>query len=78
MLGLFGSSGHSPAIEARLRTIERKLDAIMASLGITLDEAPDDDLRELVRAGRKIEAIKLYRERTNCGLKEAKDYVDGL
>lgn len=78
MLSLFGSSGSSPATDARLRAIEKKLDAIMASLGITLDEAPDDDLRELVRAGRKIEAIKLYRERTKCGLKEAKDHVDGL
>ena len=28
--------------------------------------------------GRKIEAIKLYREATGVGLKEAKDAVDGI
>ena len=28
--------------------------------------------------GRKIEAIKLYREATGVGLKEAKDAVDGM
>ena len=32
----------------------------------------------LLRAGRKIEAIKSLRERTGLGLKEAKDAVDAL
>jgi hypothetical protein len=31
----------------------------------------------LVRQGRKIQAIKMYRELTGVGLKEAKDFVDG-
>jgi len=35
-------------------------------------------LRELLFAGRKIEAIKLYREMTGLGLKEAKEAVEGL
>ena len=33
---------------------------------------------ELMKTGRKIEAIKLYREQTGVGLKEAKDYVESL
>ncbi len=33
---------------------------------------------ELVRQGRKIDAIKLYRDTFGVGLKEAKDIVDGL
>ena len=33
---------------------------------------------ELARSGKKIQAIKLYRELTNLGLKEAKHVVDGL
>jgi ribosomal protein L7/L12 len=37
-----------------------------------------DEIRELVRSGRKIEAIKIYRERTGAGLKEAKDAVDAI
>jgi ribosomal protein L7/L12 len=32
----------------------------------------------LLEAGRKIEAIKVYRERTGVGLKEAKDAVEAL
>lgn len=41
----------------------------------------DDDgerIRAAIFAGRKIEAIKLYRECTGLGLKEAKDFVELL
>ncbi|HEX4145257.1 MAG TPA: ribosomal protein L7/L12 [Pirellulales bacterium] len=33
---------------------------------------------ELIRAGQKLAAIKLYREGTSLGLKEAKDAVEAL
>ena len=32
----------------------------------------------LLRAGQKIEAIRVYKEATKCGLKEAKDAVDAI
>ena len=35
-------------------------------------------IAELIRQGKKIEAIKLLRETTGIGLKEAKDEVDRL
>jgi ribosomal protein L7/L12 len=35
-------------------------------------------LHELLRRGSKIEAVKIYRETTGLGLKEAKDFVDSL
>lgn len=38
----------------------------------------DDRVRRLVDEGKKIEAIKLYREMTGLGLKEAKDAVEGI
>jgi len=43
----------------------------------------DRRIEESLRAGRKIEAIKLYRKHKNdngvdCSLKEAKDYIDKL
>lgn len=37
-----------------------------------------DDVKSLLRQGRKIEAIKLMREMTGSGLKDAKDVVDAL
>jgi Ribosomal protein L7/L12 C-terminal domain len=36
----------------------------------------DADIIEMVKNGRKIDAIKLIRERRNLGLKESKDLVD--
>ena len=35
-------------------------------------------VEDLVRQGRKIEAIKQYRERTGVGLKEAKEAIDSI
>lgn len=38
----------------------------------------DDDVLELMRNQKKIDAIKVYRERYHVGLKEAKDAVEAL
>ena len=50
--------------------------------GSTLSAAglfqPDAELQQRIQAGEKIAAIKLVRERTHLGLKEAKDYVEAL
>lgn len=40
--------------------------------------ATDTELKELLIAKKKIDAIKLLRERQGLGLKEAKDYVERL
>jgi ribosomal protein L7/L12 len=37
-----------------------------------------DEIRTLLERGRKIEAIKLYREQTGAGLKEAKEAVETI
>ena len=47
-----------------------------ANVGIDLQLGRD--LEALLSAGRKIEAIKLVRERTGWGLKEAKEAVENL
>jgi large subunit ribosomal protein L7/L12 len=52
-----------------------------AELPGALDAAPQPDvdpLMALVRSGKKIEAIKIYRQRMGVGLKEAKDAVEAL
>ena len=38
----------------------------------------NEDFIYLLRKGQKINAIKEYRNQTNCSLKEAKDYVENL
>ena len=38
----------------------------------------EEQVLDLCRQGKKLEAIKLYRDATDKGLKESKDYVDHL
>jgi ribosomal protein L7/L12 len=44
----------------------------------TVDESFERELIGLLQHDQKIEAIKLYRERTGVGLKEAKDAVEAI
>ncbi|MDH6125774.1 ribosomal protein L7/L12 [Kitasatospora sp. GP82] len=68
-------------LEQRLIAIESKLDTILTHLGIT-HPLPETDPRRMpevmkfVHAGKKIQAIKVYRERTGLGLKTAKEAID--
>lgn len=45
---------------------------------ITLDPEALEQVMQLLRSGNKIEAIKLVREKSGSGLKEAKDFVESL
>ncbi len=76
-MGLFGSNDTTD-VSNRLRSIERKLDIILKNLGIAEPAGDMEPIRDLVRQNRKIEAIKLYRERTGVGLAEAKAVIDGM
>jgi len=39
------------------------------------DAALEAEIRQIARAGNYIQAIKVYKERTGCGLREARDGV---
>lgn len=70
-----------PSDKARLRRLEWKLDIIIRHLGI---EYPDprtagglsSEVQKLADEENKIQAIKVHREQTGLGLKEAKDAVE--
>ena len=65
---------------AELSRLEAKIDLLLEHAGIAFDPykkvAPE--IADAVRAGRKIEAIKLHRNATGVGLRDAKEYVEGL
>lgn len=58
-------------------TSQSKLPA-QSPMSLDLSRAPIGELRALLMAGRKIEAIKRLRAETGIGLKEAKDAVDSM
>jgi ribosomal L7/L12-like protein len=61
-----------------LGRLDRKVDLILKHLGIDPNQEVNLEIMELMKAGQKIQAIKLYRQQTGAGLKEAKDYVESL
>lgn len=74
-MGWFTQSNDA-SLAVTLARLERKIDALMASLGVEAAKDKMDDIRALAAAGQKIEAIKLYRERTGAGLADAKAAVE--
>jgi ribosomal protein L7/L12 len=74
---ILSARNSSPVANGNSR-LERKVDLIRSHLGIDPNQGVNEKIVELMKAGRKIEAIKLYREQTGVGLKEAKDYVESL
>ncbi len=75
LLSMFRNSSSVANGNSRL---ERKVDLILKHLGIDPNQGVDEKIMELMKAGQKIEAIKIYREQTGVGLKQAKDYVESL
>ncbi|WP_413806435.1 ribosomal protein L7/L12 [Streptomyces sp. OE57] len=65
-------------IQRRADRIERKLDLILGHLDIQVAEPGLERVAALVREGKKIEAIKVYRQLTDADLKEAKDAVERM
>ncbi|AXB43409.1 ribosomal protein L7/L12 [Amycolatopsis albispora] len=77
-LGFTATDARADRLDRRLARIEEKLDALMAHQGIELPEPEFDDVRALLDEGKKIQAIKVYRERTGAGLREAKEAVERM
>ena len=65
---------------ARLTQLDAKLDALLKHAGVAFDpyDQVPPQVADAVRRGEKIEAIKLYREATGTGLKDAKEIVEAI
>lgn len=67
------------AIAARGARLERRVDLLIRAAGLNLVDHVNlsDRVKEIAQdPSRKIEAIRVYREETGCGLAEAKDAVE--
>lgn len=73
-------------LQAHARGLENLVDELAARAGVSdaellrlrsqLGPQIPEESRRLVAEGKPIQAIKVYRERTGAGLKEAKDAID--
>ena len=81
LLGLASSANsrrEQARTAARLTTIDRKLDAVIAHLGIQVREPEFPEVVRLIAADQRIAAVKAYRDATGASLLEAKNAVDRL
>jgi ribosomal protein L7/L12 len=68
----------------RLRTLEAQVAHLYRHLGVDPADVPpqptdlDPEVVQLINSGKKIHAIKLHRERTGLGLKEAHDAIEAF
>ena len=64
----------------RLARLDAKVDALLKAAGVEFDPFRDvpPDVREALERGETILAVKRFRQATGAGLKEAKEFVDGV
>jgi ribosomal protein L7/L12 len=71
-------------LRERVRLLEAQVAHLYGHLGVDPSAVPppstelDPDVVQLINSGKKINAIKLYRERTGLGLKEAHDAIEAF
>ncbi|MCE7010374.1 hypothetical protein LWC34_47360 [Kibdelosporangium philippinense] len=65
-------------LDRRLARVEQKLDAIAAGVGVELPEPELGHVKALLAEGKKIQAVRAYREATGADLKEAAQAIDQL
>lgn len=76
-----GSAARITALSYRLRRLERCVEAVALHLGVALPPEPVEGspaVRQLVREGKQIKAIKLHRDETGLGLADAKAAVERI
>ena len=79
--GTAASRLFQPSDSTRLRRLEAKLNLILEHLGLEYKDPATQGLSPEVKtladdSARKIAAIRLHREQTGLGLKEAKEAVE--
>ncbi|GFZ29865.1 DNA-binding protein [Clostridium zeae] len=60
-----------------VRRTNELLTKIAKHIGVP-ETSIDDEIQSLIVEGKKIKAIKIYRQATGAGLKEAKEHIDLL
>lgn len=76
-----GSQAEIERLKKRVEALEIRMDNMMRMAGhdIPKPEAKSsDEVMECLSAGRKIEAIKIYRRETGASLKDAKEFIESL
>ncbi|MCX4645690.1 ribosomal protein L7/L12 [Streptomyces sp. NPDC058293] len=78
LVSIGGIESRIKRTDRRISRVEHKIDLILDHLGLCEVDPELEQVATHLRNGKKIQAIKVYREITGAGLKEAKDAVDRM
>ncbi|ACJ30664.1 hypothetical protein swp_3994 [Shewanella piezotolerans WP3] len=80
ILGLVFYFFHIQNTDRKLKIIENKIDTLLENNGIVFDENihVSKDVLTAITLGKKLTAIRLYRQETGAGLKEAHEVVNRI
>lgn len=78
MVASFSRDAKHREVIARLTRLERNTRLIMEHLGMQQVPPELPQVAALLAEGKKIQAIKAYREATGVGLRQAKDAVERM
>lgn len=78
-----GYDGNGPALNlSQPSRLEQKIDLLLKKFELSYEDNSQgefyDQIHALLRVSNKLEAIKVYREATGLGLREAKDAVEAI
>ncbi|MGW5660020.1 ribosomal protein L7/L12 [Streptomyces sp. NPDC003758] len=76
--GFAGVEARIKRTDRRMARVERKLDLVLDHLGLHEADPDLERVAALLLDGKNIQAIKVYREITGAGLKEAKEAVERM
>lgn len=62
----------------RLKRLEQKLDLILNQLEVEYEDKTLEMVKDFIKSGAKIEAIKMFRQQTGVSLVEAKRAIEAL
>lgn len=80
LFSLFDRGDRRAASPMEVRLLEKKVEALLADLGVSPAEERASlpaNVQHALNRGDKLRAIRLYRDQTGVGLKEAKHRVEG-
>ena len=80
VLGLLRARQNRRQLHSSLTALEQRIDRLLdrASIRFDLYANLPTGIREAMQRNQPIQAIKIYRQATGVGLKQAKDFIDGL
>lgn len=80
ILGLVFYFFHIQNTDRKLKIIEHKIDTLLENNGIVFDENihVSKDVLTAITLGKKLTAIRLYRQETGAGLKEAHEVINRI